>query len=315
MRILFTGGSSFTGFWFASELAAAGHDVGATFTRHAPAEYAGTRRQRIERLIAGGVRPWFDVSFGDDRFINLVREQGPWDLLCHHGADVTNYTSPQFDVLAAVATNTRNVSAVVDALVHAGCRAIVLTGTYFEPDEGAGTQPREAVSSYGLSKGLTWQVLRYWCQARGLRLGKFVLPNPIGPLEEPRLSASLIQAWRRGERPVLRTPNYVRDNAPVPLLAAAYRDVVDRTARSPSSSVVRMNPSGWVETVAEFARRLARAMTPRLGRECDWTEVRPAAYDQPMVRHNTDGVLDRWCVAGETRFWDDVAAFYLAQPA
>jgi UDP-glucose 4-epimerase len=33
MKILFTGGSSFTGYWFVKELALAGHDVVALFRR------------------------------------------------------------------------------------------------------------------------------------------------------------------------------------------------------------------------------------------------------------------------------------------
>jgi len=43
-----------------------------------------------------------------------------------------------------------------------------------------------AFSPYGLSKGLTAQAFRYWCGALDVPLGKFVLPNPFGPFEEPR---------------------------------------------------------------------------------------------------------------------------------
>ena len=47
MKILFTGGSSFTGFWFIQELAAAGHEVTAIFRKRAD-EYADdSRRQRV----------------------------------------------------------------------------------------------------------------------------------------------------------------------------------------------------------------------------------------------------------------------------
>lgn len=35
MKVLFTGASSFTGFWFVRELAAAGHDVTALFRKPA----------------------------------------------------------------------------------------------------------------------------------------------------------------------------------------------------------------------------------------------------------------------------------------
>ena len=53
MRIVFTGGSSFTGYWFIKELAAAGHEVIATF-QHQLDEYpdaAPTPRQRADRHL------------------------------------------------------------------------------------------------------------------------------------------------------------------------------------------------------------------------------------------------------------------------
>ena len=45
MKILFTGGSSFTGCWFIQELAAAGHEVTAVF-RKSPEEYFEAIRRR-----------------------------------------------------------------------------------------------------------------------------------------------------------------------------------------------------------------------------------------------------------------------------
>ena len=61
MKILFTGGSSFTGFWFIRELAAAGHEVTAVFRRQAE-EYADeVRRQRVA-LAAEACRPVYGCS-------------------------------------------------------------------------------------------------------------------------------------------------------------------------------------------------------------------------------------------------------------
>ena len=46
-----------------------------------------------------------------------------------------------------------NLPRVLDLLMAAGCSKIVLTGSVFENDEGAGSEPREAFSPYGLVKG------------------------------------------------------------------------------------------------------------------------------------------------------------------
>ena len=82
------------------------------------------------------------ISFGDDQFLKLIKESN-WDLLCHHAAEATNYRSPDFNVTAAVENNTHRLPLVLDSLND--CRLpkhIVLTGSVFENDEGAGsTQP------------------------------------------------------------------------------------------------------------------------------------------------------------------------------
>ena len=107
MKILFTGGSSFTGSRFIRELAAAGHEVTAIF-RSGAGDYADEIRRRRVAMAAEVCRPVHGCSFGDQRFLSLIAEGG-WDLLCHHAADVTNYKSPDFDAIAAVGNNTHNL--------------------------------------------------------------------------------------------------------------------------------------------------------------------------------------------------------------
>ena len=90
--------------------------------------------------------------------------------------------------------------------------------------------PLVAFSPYGLSKGLTAEIVRYRCREFGLHYRKFVIPNPFGPLEEPRFCAYLTRSWRKGEVVRVNTPDYVRDNIHVSLLAAAYAKFVGEMA-------------------------------------------------------------------------------------
>ena len=138
MKILFTGGSSFTGFWFVKALAAAGHEVVCPLTRDWES-YCGTRGQRVA-LLKPLCRFIVNASFGSDNFLSLARAE-QFDELCHHAADVTNYKSPDFDAQAALRSNTHNLPAVLETLREGGLKSVVLTGTYFEADEGAGSQP------------------------------------------------------------------------------------------------------------------------------------------------------------------------------
>src|SRR5262245_1912959 len=134
MKILFTGGSSFSGSWFVRELADAGHSVTAIFRKQSDA-YADEVRRRVRRA-SEVCRPVHGCSFGDETFLKLIGEGG-WDALCHHAAEVTNYKSPDFDAAGALRNNTHNLPAVLKALRSAGCSKVVLTGTFFEGGEGA----------------------------------------------------------------------------------------------------------------------------------------------------------------------------------
>lgn len=302
MRIIFTGASSFTGYWFARELAGRGHDVTATFTGNLES-YSGLRRRRIDSLLSI-CRPIWSTPFGSDRFIETISRQEHWDVLCHHGAFVHNYKSDDFDFIHALTQNTYNLRGTLPRLIEKGLSRIILTGSVFEPNEGVGSQPLVAFSPYGLSKGLTADVFQYWCARYGIRLGKFVIPNPFGPLEEPRFTWYLMNTWVKGEIPTVKTPAYVRDNIHVTLLAKIYADFVQRDAS------VKCNPSGYPESQGAFAERFAKEMRPRLSLPCELVLERQLEFAEPRVRINVD-IPDVTALCwDESKAWDDIAEYY-----
>jgi len=306
MRILFTGGSSFTGCWFVRELVRCGHEVIAILRRPV-GSYQGLRAERVALLselcecVAG-------VSFGDEGFLDLIAREESWDLLCHHAADVTDYKSPDFDVPAALAANTANLTAVLGALGGRQCQKLVVTGSVFENAEGAGSDGLPAFSPYGLSKAFTWEVFRHQAALAGFRLGKFVIPNPFGPFEEERFTAYLVRTWARGEVAAVSTPAYVRDNIHVSLLAKAYVQFAEGLRGGPG--VEKLGPSGYVESQGAFAQRFAREMGPRLAMRCELELMEQLEFSEPRVRTNID-ILDvselGW---SEDQAWDDLAEYY-----
>lgn len=296
MRVLFTGASSFTGMWFVEALAESGHEVVTIFQKPRDA-YSGIRQQRVERVCKHS-KPVFECSFGSDRFLSLLREQ-PWDLFCHHAADVTNYKSPDFDIKEAVANNTHRLQEVLQVLSEQGCQRLVLTGSVFEQ---TATEP--AVSSYGESKGLTAQLFRDHAEKTEMALGKFVIPNPFGPYEDLRFTSSLARSWLRGETPTVRTPDYVRDNIHVSLLAGAYRIFAEQF----SGDYGECRPSGYRETQGAFTQRFADAMRPRLNKPCAFEITQQEEFLEPIERVNTDPVnLPSW---DESSAWDTLAEYY-----
>jgi UDP-glucose 4-epimerase len=309
MKILFTGASSFTGLWFVKALCSASHTVTATLTKPVVA-YQGLRRERVEQ-VASLATISERTTFGSREFLDLLR-QGQFDLLCHHAAEVTNYNSIDFDATAAVANNTNNLRETLSEFKAAGGKGIVLTGSVFEADEGRDDgDTRPAFSAYGLSKAMTAQVFRHYTLLEGLALGKFVIPNPFGPWEEPRFTAYLMTSWKKGETAEVKTPDYVRDNVPIDLLAACYREFVGVTARR--KGFVRANPSCYVETQGQFAQRFAREMRLRLDLPCALDLKTQTDFSQPLIRVNTDlatSLIPDW---NEAASWDGVAAFYRRQ--
>lgn len=307
MRILFTGASSFTGCWFVNELVQAGHSVDTTFTRSL-ADYAGVRRERVERVADQSQATW-NCRFGDERFLKLIADTKP-DLLCHHAAEVTDYKSADFDFVRALGDNTNQLPQVLRQLTRVGCQRVVITGSVFEAGEGAGSEPVLSFSPYGLSKSLTDQVFRHFALLNDFSLGKFVIPNPFGPLEDPRFTAYLIRCWQSGEVAEVRTPDYVRDNIHVALLAKAYGKFVEQLPAKPG--FVKTNPSGYVESQGAFATRFADEMRKRSSWSCDLKLARQKEFSEPRVRINTtplDSVAYGW---SETAAWDAVAEYYVS---
>lgn len=307
MRILFTGASSFTGAWFVRELAAAGHQVTAILGAK-PGDYAEPLRRARAAWAAEACETVVGPRFGDDAFLALLRSR-PFDLIAHHGANVTGYKSPDFDAAAALAANTRNIAVVLEALKQGGGRRFLLTGSVFEGGEGAGSEGLPDFSPYGLSKAFTARMISDHCRHAGVHFGKFVIPNPFGAWEEPRFTGYCMRAWLKGETAVCAFPLNVRDNIHVGLLARAYARFAEGLPGEAGAS--KLNPSGYAESQGAFTLRLAAAMRSRLGRPCAVVLQRQSAFPEPMVRVNTDLIRPGDCGFDEETAWDQMAAYYV----
>ena len=107
-------------------------------------------------------------------------------------------------------------------------------------------------------QGLDRRCFSLYAQDANMSLGKFVIPNPFGPFEELRFTAYLIRCCVTAKAATVNTPDYVRDNIHVSLLAKAYAAFV---AGLPSQAGFSAHhPSGYVETQGGFARRFAAEM-------------------------------------------------------
>ena len=190
-------------------------------------------------------------------------------------------------------------------------QAVLATGSVFEAEEGAGEEPLRAFSPYGLSKTLTWKAEQYLAQILSLRLGKFLIPNPFGPYEEPRFTAYLMKTWYAAKTAEVRTPLYVRDNIHVSSLAMHYaryaEDLVSGTA------MPKCGPMGYVESQGAFTMRFAAEMRSRLGMPCEVALGKQTDFSEPLVRINTTPATLPESEWKETAAWDELAAYYQSE--
>jgi UDP-glucose 4-epimerase len=305
MNILFTGASSFSGYWFVQELVKAGHKVTVVF-RKARDSYEGMRRKRVEKVLLHST-PHFGLSFGDEQFLSLISSE-PWDLFCHHAADVADYKSPFFDVAGAFIRNTKNLRMVLSALKEGGCLQVLLTGTVFEQNEGMGVEPSEAISPYGLSKGLTAEAFRFYTMHFGMKLGKFVISNPFGPYEEERFTTYLAKTWLKGAVAHVNAPLYIRDNIPISLLAKAYAQFASQLEESPD--FINYRPRGYVESLGAFTKRFSDQMCARFQISCPYILNEQQDFNEPLSRVNSEILNWSQLDWDENGFWDQLAVFY-----
>jgi UDP-glucose 4-epimerase len=309
MNILFTGASSFSGYWMVHALSAAGHRVVAPL-RGTAEGYLGIKARRVA-MLPGMCEVQFGIRFGDLNFLNLIETQGPFDILCHHAAEVGNYKSPDFDALAALSTNVNGLVTVLRKLAEKNCRRMIVTGSVFEQEEGVGPEPKRAFSPYGLSKGLTAQYVRYYAEREGVSLGKFVIPNPFGPLEEPRFISYLMRMWLSRQVASVKTPDYLRDNIHVDLLALAYAKMVQTLPDEPG--YLHYGPSGYIESMGDFTHRVAHEMTGRLHVPCLVKLEEQTDFSEPLSRVNSDRPDGGEFAWSESEAWDKLANFYLGK--
>jgi UDP-glucose 4-epimerase len=302
VRLLLTGASSLTGAWMAAACHAEGIEVHATL-RSPPELYTGMRAQRVAMLRASArLHTGVSAGTGDGSFVKLIDAVSP-DIVAYHAHPMEGFRGVDYDYLGAAATMTGGLDAEMRALAACGASA-VYTGTVYEQGPGAGPGARPAISRYGISKRIVYEALRLAGAGARVPVHRFVVPNPFGPLEEGRFGNYLAELWGRGETPVVRTPNYVRDNIPVAELAARFARFL---AAGPERPVV-LEPSGYVESQGRFAERLAREVGMRLGRTLPLDSWADAPHPEPLVVTG-DGMPSASLRANELRYWDDYASF------
>lgn len=308
VRVVLTGGSSFTGYWFARALADAGHEVVAPLSGSRSSEsYTGIRATRVAMLQACA-QTRFDAPFGSETFLHALREAAPFDVLCHHRAERRGSAALTFDVdpVAALQANTQRLVEILHTMKEAGCGSMILTGSVFEEREGIGDVPLQPRNAFDLSKGLTSTVCDFYCRVEGIAFDRFVIATPFGPYEERGLANYLMQSWFAGKTAHVSGPRYVRDHIHIRRLASCYAQFVSETGTRGGRKI---GPSGYIESLGDFARRVAQETRKRTKLLCPTSFGWHNDFDEPAIRINTT-MFSTDTSTDDLALWDEYVHYY-----
>ncbi|MEC7986722.1 MAG: NAD(P)-dependent oxidoreductase [Myxococcota bacterium] len=290
LKILLSGASSFSGFHILQSLSQAGHEVWATL-QSPTSSYRDLKKRRIQSLPSN-IRIVENTPFGSTGFLNLLEEE--FDIYGHHGAWTQNYRSIDYELHRAFENNTHNIKAVMECLSRTQTH-VVISSSIFEGN--AQTPP---FSPHGLVKSITTQAFFLYAQLYDVPISRLVIPNPFGPLDNAKIIAYLCKEWFAGRVPIVQTPQYIRDNIPVDLLALSYRYWIEQ----PRSFQSSFHPSGYQSSMGEFAKRVAKELAPRLQIDCPIQFAVQTRFEQPKTLINNISahmLCPQW---SEERFWD-----------
>ena len=287
MKFALTGVTSFSGAWFAKELLKNGHEV-IGFTREEN-NLNYLQKQRLD---------WIQKDSSNFQIISQSTALTNYkiDRLCLHGTSTMDYRNPNFDIKHA----TQSTVELTELLAKKfDCASVVHTGTFSEENESAGNLPLRSFNPYSTSKTL---IYKKHCELFGEKnILKYVMPNPFGPLEPPKFTDYLLKNWAKEKTPIVNTPNYIRDNVPIDLLAKHFTFIVTQSVPEMPKKVY---PSKYIESVGAFANRYVQNLNLRNGSNFEVVCVRQHEYIEPRIRVNTDfceDVVQDW---SEVQSWD-----------
>ena len=187
-RVLFTGLSSFTGYWFTEKLAEKGYEVVGCLS-HNKSDYNSDQTERLN-ILNSRIRIEENVSFGSESFLQLISDYKP-EVFSFHHALVTGYKDPSFNVENAISNNLNNYQEVIKRLIESGCKQIIMTRSIFEKGLGK-TDVESDISPYGQSKRKTFEIFSQ-AVPKDIKLRSFVICNPVGRYEGNNLTSYLIK--------------------------------------------------------------------------------------------------------------------------
>jgi len=233
-NILFTGVSSFTGFNFVKKMSEnKNFNIFCVLTRNKK-NYSFLQKKRIEIIKKKkNVHLLYNCKFGDENFIKLLKEK-KFKILCFHHSYTKNYNDDfKFDFSKSLVNNLNNIENVFKEILKNS--KVIISNTYSQS-----SLKNKAFSKYGISKNITYETFKNFCNLYKIEYKSIFINNPWGILEEKKLNYYLISCWLEKKEAIIKNPYYIRDNINIDILSSIYNKMI-----LSNSSKKEYYPSGY----------------------------------------------------------------------
>jgi len=307
-RIILTGVSSFTGFWIAKSLAKAGHLLICPLPRPSDS-YKDLKKKRLNALAEDSIQINYNSPYGSDQFMKLLSDGA--DLICFHGSVVKDYNSRDFSATEAIFANLNGVEKVIASIKATGTTRVIWTSSVFE-DAVSLDVPEDDCKPpwyrYAISKKFSGLILQSLCNEKGIGFSRFVITNPFGPFEDPKICNFLARALIEKKPIEIRTPYYVRDMIHIGHLADSYLNLCQNLLSE--KKVPELRPSEYSGRLIDFAKLFVQEIGQRLGYNTEISYAKSMVFDEPLSLINSVHVSSIIEPYQPDKEWDSLATFY-----
>lgn len=305
-RILLTGCSSFTGYWFASELINMGFELVCPLP-HEYDEYLGVKKQRLDSMRNKATLV-FKCPFGSNEFIELCKNQ--YYGMGVHGFYMKDYNNRNYKISSSFSQNLKNLENILEILQKNRTR-IIYSSSIFENAINLEDDNNESTSidwyNYAFSKKVTFLALRSLCQQYGLTFQRFVITNPFGPYEDKKFCFHLMNSILEKKDFIIKTPFYTRDMIQVDLLAKLYANAfLDENGKN----IDEFRPSQYSMKIFEFAEIFISKISKYCGYKIKIFKENQETFKEPEILVNNIDYKSYKFAHIKKEFWREYFYYY-----
>ena len=277
MKILFTGGSSFTGYHFISELSKNKKYKIFCSLQKKINTYKGIRYERIKLLSKiKNIVLLEQINFGDKKFIKILKKNN-FKVICLHHSHTKNYNSDKnFNLKKSINRNLFNIDKVFRNLNKK--TLLVVSNTVFQDIK---LKKYKAVNNYGVSKTIFYNEIKKFCNLYKINFKSVYITNPWGIFEEKKLNFNMINCWVKNKEFILQYPNYIRDNIYINKLRREYSALI-----KDKSKKIEYFPSGYCSSNKVFVEAFRKKFEKYFKIKAHIKYLHSSKHDQPIKRIN-----------------------------